>query len=105
MSTAEQPSRAAGGCVLVILAGGATAVLFAIDEALGVLTVVTVGWVALWRSARRRVSVSSATPPPRGVAPSGDVLAGETGEVARVVPISEGVAFILHPVREEVTDE
>ena len=105
MSAEEQPSRAAGGCVLVILAGVAAGVLFAIDEALGVLTVVTVGWVAVWRSARHRMSDSSATPPPRGVAPSGDVLAGETDEIARVVRDPSGVMCIIHPVREEVTDE
>jgi hypothetical protein len=100
---AEEPSRVGGACVLVVLAGVVIGVAFAVDEAAGVLLVVVSGGVALYRSARR-MSDSSATPPPRGVTPSGNVSARETGEIARVVPISEGVAFILHPVREEVND-
>ncbi|MEU0343161.1 hypothetical protein ABZ092_30485 [Streptomyces bobili] len=63
MAPEEEPSRAAGGCVLVVLGGALVAVAFAVDEAAGVLLVVASGAVALWRSARR-LSVSSATPPP-----------------------------------------
>jgi len=97
----EEPSRAAGGCVLVVLGGGATAVVFAVSPEAGVLAVWTVGVLAVWRAARRRVSDSSATPPPREVPPSGDVYAGETGRIARVVHSPEGVMCTLHPVREE----
>jgi hypothetical protein len=99
----EEPSRAAGGCVLVALGGGAFAGVFAASPEAGVLAVWVVGAVALWRAARRRVSDSSATPPPRGVPPSGDVFAGETGQIARVVHSPEGVMCTLHPVREETT--
>ncbi|MEU0370625.1 hypothetical protein ABZ070_10230 [Streptomyces sp. NPDC006283] len=55
----------------------------------------------VWVAAAWRLSDSSATPPPRGAGLSGDVLAVERAEVARVVPIAEGVGCILHPVREE----
>ncbi|GAA3301351.1 hypothetical protein GCM10020295_44420 [Streptomyces cinereospinus] len=61
----EERSAAAGGCVLVMLVGVAVAAAFAVDHAAGVLTVVVSGAVALWRSARRPVSDSSATPPHR----------------------------------------
>ena len=101
----DEPSRAAGGCVLFVLAGVATAALFAASEAAGILALWAVGALALWRATDRRVSDSSATPPPKGVAPTGDVYAGERCEIARVVPIAEGVGFILHPVREEVNDQ
>jgi hypothetical protein len=97
----EEPSRTAGGCVLLMLAGVTTAAVFAASEVAGILALWIVGTLLLWRAARRRMSDSSATPPPRGVTPSGDVVAVERLEVARVVPIAEGVACILHPVREE----
>jgi hypothetical protein len=103
MSAEEEPSQAAGACVLVTLGGGATAVLFAISPDVGVLLVWLVGAIALRRSARR-MSDSPATPPPRGATPSGDVYAGETGEVARVAHSPEGVMCILHPARKEATD-
>lgn len=48
----EEPSRASGACALAVL-GGVVVVAFAIDEAAGVLFVVTSGTVALWRRARR----------------------------------------------------
>ena len=101
---AEEPSRPAGAGVLAVLGGMVVAVAFAVDEAAGVLTVVVSSTVALWRTARR-MSDSSATPPPRGAAPSRDVLAGETGEIARVVRDPSGVMCTYHPVREEVTGE
>jgi hypothetical protein len=101
----DEPSRTTGGCVLFALAGVVTAALFAASEAAGILALWAVGALALWRATDRRVSDSSATPPPRGVAPTGDVYAGERCEIARVVPIAEGVGFILHPVREEVNDQ
>lgn len=99
---AEERSRAAGACVLVVLGGGALAGVFAASDEAGVLTVWGVGSLLLWRAARRRMSDSSATPPPRGVRPGSDVYTVERPEVARVVPIAEGVGCILHPVREEV---
>jgi hypothetical protein len=77
MAAEEEPSRATSGCVLVALAGGAVAGLFAVDEAAGVLGVMAAGTFALWRSARR-MSDSSATPPPGEDRPSCDVCAGQT---------------------------
>ncbi len=101
MAGEEEPSRAAGACVLVVLAGGAAAGLFAIDEALGTLTIVGAGWAALWRSARR-MSDSSAPPPP----PSGDtVYAAHEGEIERIQHGPGEGMTILYPVREEVADE
>jgi hypothetical protein len=97
----EEPSRAAGACVLIVLAGVAVGALFAVDQAVGVLGVVFAGGVALYRSARR-VSVSSATPPP----PSGDTVYAV--HEARIERVQEGPGegmTILYPVREEVVDE
>jgi hypothetical protein len=101
----EEPgrSRAAGACVLVVLAVVVVAVVFALSPAAGVLAVWVIGTLALWRAARR-MSDSSATPPPRVVAASGDVYAGETNKIARVVPIAGGVGCILHPVREQTPE-
>lgn len=104
MAAEAEPSRAAGACVLVVLGGVVVAVVFAVSDTAGVLTVWVVGAVALYRSARR-MSDSRATPPPRGVAPSGDVSARETGEIARVVHSPEGVMCIVHPVREEEVND
>lgn len=101
----EQRSKLAGGCVLVVLAGVGVAALFATSETAGVLLLWAAAAVALWRSANRRVSDMPATPPPEEASPSGDVYTGETGQVARVEAISEGVAFIVHPVREETTPD
>lgn len=93
----EEPSRAAGACVLVVLAGVVVAVAFAVDEAAGVLLVVVAGAVALWRSARR-LSDSSATPP----TPSGTtVYAGHRDEIERVQEGPGEGLLILYPVREE----
>lgn len=59
----------------------------------------------VWLYGSWQMSDSSATPPPEGATPRGDVLADETGEVERVEPIAEGVGCIIHPVREEVNDQ
>lgn len=98
----QQPSRGLGGCVAVVLAAGAVGVPFALAPEAGVLVVWAAGSTALWWAARRRVSDSSAPPPPVGVAPSGDVFAGETDRVARAEYSPDGVRFTIHPVREEV---
>ncbi|MDX2679280.1 hypothetical protein [Streptomyces soliscabiei] len=104
MAAEEEPSRAAGGCVLVVLAGVATALAFAVDEAVGVLAVVLAAWAALYRSARR-MSDSPATPPPRGVAPESEEAARRRLTKARGVQDPNGVMCIIHPVQEEVTGE
>ncbi|MEU9656720.1 hypothetical protein [Streptomyces chartreusis] len=93
----EEPSRVAGGCVLVVLAGGLVAVAFAIDEAVGVLLVVVAGAVALYRSARR-MSDSSATPPPPL---SGTVYAAHSDEIDRVQEGPGEGLTILYPRRIE----
>ena len=72
----REPSRAAGACVLVVLGGAVLATVFAVSPDAGVLTVWVVGGVAVWRCARRRVSVSSAPPPPEEGRPSCDECAG-----------------------------
>lgn len=93
----KAPSKATGACVLVALLVIAAAAVFAVSQTAGVLLTWSLGTFLLWRSARR-VSVSSAPPPPEGVAPPEDVYARETGRVARVVDLSSGVGCILHPV-------
>jgi hypothetical protein len=95
-------SRTAGGCVLVGLGGGATAAVFAVSPTVGVLGVWAVGWVLLFRAARRRVSDLPATPPPLPEAPSGDVYADEEPVVDRVERGPEGVRCTIHVKRTEV---
>ncbi|GHF74029.1 hypothetical protein [Streptomyces thermodiastaticus] len=98
-------SPAAGGCVLVTLGGGALAAVFAASEEAGVLTVWALAAAALWWSARRWKGTDQPLPSPTAPPSRGDVYAGETGEVARVVHSPEGVMCIVHPVREEVSGE
>ena len=74
----EERSRAAGACLLFVLAGAAVAVVFAISTAAGVLSLWAVGVLLLWRAANRRVSDSSATPPPRSGRPSCADCAGHS---------------------------
>lgn len=101
----EERSPLAGACVLVVLGGVLVAIAFAIDEAVGVLLLVGAGMFALWRSARR-VSDSSAPPPPRGVAPDSDEAARRKRAKARVALDPNGVMCIMHePYAEPLTEE
>ena len=95
MAAEEEPSRAAGGCVLVVLGGIAAAALFAVDEAVGVLAVMAVGWFALWRSARR-LSDSSATPPPGEDRPSCRECAGH--DLVSVTPLEGQKGMLIYQV-------
>lgn len=110
MEQGEGPARASGACVLVALAAVSTGAVFAVSTTAGILGVWLFGAVLLYRSASR-MSGMPATPPPRGAPPSGDVYAGETGEVDRVERGPEGVTCIIHPKRttvakpEELTHE
>ncbi|MFJ2259941.1 hypothetical protein ACIOKD_16635 [Streptomyces sp. NPDC087844] len=79
----EEPSRAAGACVLVVLAGVVTAVVFAVSTDAGVIALWAVGLFALWRAARR-MSDSSATPPPKEWRPSCKRCTGQ--ELLSVTP-------------------
>jgi hypothetical protein len=72
----EERSRAAGACVLTILSGAALAGIWAASPEAGVLTVWGAGVGAVWWAARRRVSDSSATPPPGEERPSCRECAG-----------------------------
>lgn len=75
----EEPSRAAGACVLVVLGGVVAAVVFAVSPTAGVLAVWVVGAALLWRSARRPVRhVSAPTPPPGEERPTCSECAGHT---------------------------
>lgn len=102
MSAEEEPSRTAGACVLVVLAAVVTAVVFAVSPTAGVLFVWVVGVVALWRAARR-LSDSSATPPPPSEPLSGDVYARESRR-AREVRKGPGEGYTIFPEIEYVTD-
>ncbi|MFJ2007392.1 hypothetical protein [Streptomyces chartreusis] len=93
----EGRSPAAGACVLLILAGILVAIAFAIDEAVGVLFMVVTGAVALWRSARR-MSDSSATPPPPLAE---DVYTAHSDEIDRVQEGPGEGLTILYPKRIE----
>ncbi|MCX4557948.1 hypothetical protein OHA02_17270 [Streptomyces phaeochromogenes] len=99
----DEPSRAAGACVLLVLAGVVTAVVFAISETAGVLAVWVVGAFALWRAARR-MSDSRATPPPPPSAPDSGEDARRRRAQARGVYDPNGVMCITHPPVEEVDE-
>jgi hypothetical protein len=87
-------SPAAGACVLVVLGVGALAVVYAVSPTAGVLTVWAVGFVALVRSARRRMSDSSATPPPREDRPSCSECAGH--ELVGVTPLEGQKGMLIY---------
>ncbi|WP_328846133.1 hypothetical protein [Streptomyces sp. NBC_00258] len=89
----EEPSRAAGACVLVVLAGGVTAVVFVVSSTAGVLAVWAVGATLLWRAARR-VSDSSATPPPEEGHPSCSECAGH--ELVSVTPSESQKGMLIY---------
>ena len=74
----DERSPLAGGCVLIVLGGVPIAALWALSDVAGVLAVWVVGAAAVWWSARRRVSDSSATPPPGEGRPSCRECAGHT---------------------------
>lgn len=83
----EERSQAAGVCVLVVLAGVVTAVVFAVSFTAGVLAVWVVGAVALWRSVRR---TANPAPPPRVERPScrecaGHELVGVKGQKGMLI--------------------
>jgi len=90
----EEPSRAAGGCVLMVLVGAATAVVFAVSPTVGVLALWAIGAVTLWRAADRRVSDSSATPPPQEERPSCDECAGH--ELVSVTPLEGQKGMLIY---------
>ncbi|RMB85612.1 hypothetical protein CTZ28_12530 [Streptomyces shenzhenensis] len=58
----------------------------------------------VWAIGAWQMSDTSATPPPREVAPESAEAAGRRRAKARGVTDPNGVMCIVHPVREEVTD-
>ncbi|MFM9566134.1 hypothetical protein [Streptomyces turgidiscabies] len=90
----EERSAAAGVCVLVVLGGAATAAVFAVSAVAGVLAVWAVGTLLLWRSARRRVSDSSATPPPQDDRPSCHECTGH--ELVSVAPLEGRKGMLIY---------
>lgn len=90
----EEPSRTAGACVLVVLAGVAVAAVFTVSPTAGVLALWAVGTVLLWRAADRRVSDSSATPPPREKRPSCTECAGH--ELVSVTPLEGQKGMLIY---------
>ncbi|WP_405677295.1 hypothetical protein OG292_22460 [Streptomyces sp. NBC_01511] len=99
-----EPSRAAGGCVLLVLIAGAVAGVFAASTAAGVLGLWFVGTVALWRTVRRRVSDMPATPPPLPPEGADNVPAGGNERIERVEYDPSGVRCTIHVVRAEVNE-
>jgi hypothetical protein len=90
----EQRSAAAGGCVLVVLGGVPLAVCWALSDAAGILAVWVAGVAAVWWSARRRVSVSSAPPPPGEDRPSCRECAGH--ELVGVTPSQTQKGMLIY---------
>jgi hypothetical protein len=113
MSADEEPEESsplAGACVLVVLAGIVVGIAFAIDQAVGVLFVVTAGVVALWRSVRR---TANPAPPPGVERPScrecaGHELVGVKGQKGMLIytsaPPDRPNHTHVHVVQEEVSD-
>ena len=60
----ERSSRAAGGCVLVVLVGVAGAVVFAVSAEAGILATVGAAATAVWWSVRRVPRAANPAPPP-----------------------------------------
>jgi hypothetical protein len=89
----EERSPVAGACVLVVLGGSATAAVFAVSDVAGVLAVWVVGALLLWRAARR-VSDSSATPPPEEGRPSCRECAGH--ELVSVTPLDGQKGMLIY---------
>lgn len=90
----DAPSRAAGACVLAVLAGVALAVVFAVSVEAGILAVWVAGGSAVWWSARRRMSDSSATPPPGEGRPSCRECAGH--ELVSVTPLESEKGMLIY---------
>lgn len=92
----EEPerSRTAGACVLVVLVALVVAVVFALSPTAGVLAVWLAGAVLLWRAARRRMSGSSATPPPGEDRPSCHECAGH--ELLSVTPLESQKGMLIY---------
>lgn len=101
--TEDHGNAAAGGCVLLLLAGVATAIVFKASAVAGILGLWVVGVAALWRAARHRKSDSSSPPPPPSEPLSGDVYARETGR-ARKVRKGPGEGLTIFPEIEHVTE-
>ncbi|MCI3153213.1 hypothetical protein ELQ39_15880 [Streptomyces sp. GB4-14] len=102
--TGEGRSPLAGGCVLVVLGGGALAGLWAASPDAAVLAVWVVGVAAVWWSARRRKGTYQPLPSPTAPPPRGEVFAVETGRAARVVKGPGGMT-IVYPEIEYVTED
>lgn len=62
----EKTSRAAGACVLVVLAGVGAGAVFAASPTAGVLGLWVVGTTVLWRYVRRTANPAPPPPPERG---------------------------------------
>lgn len=92
----EEPSRTAGACVLVALAGVATAAVFALSPTVAVLALWAIGTALLWRSARRRMSDLPATPPLGEGRPSCDECAGH--ELVSVTPLEGQKGMLIYKV-------
>lgn len=95
--SAEEPSRAAGACVLVVLGVAGTAAVFVLAPDAGVLAVWVAGGVAVWRSARR-MSGLSATPPPQEGRPSCSECAGH--ELLNVTPLEGQKGMLIYSIAD-----
>jgi hypothetical protein len=90
-------SRAAGGCMLAGLVTMALGVIFAISREAGVLALWATGAGALYATARRRMSDSSATPPPEGATPLDGVTADQGDAGSEGAGSREGMSIIPDP--------
>ncbi|GGV34336.1 hypothetical protein GCM10010293_36770 [Streptomyces griseoflavus] len=97
--TEREPSRAAGGCVLVVLAGAALAGVFAASTEAGILTLWVVAAGALWRAARKKMPDAANPAPPPGSTPLSE--AEEAGHGGVRVERRDGM-LVLYDLSEEI---
>ncbi|MCH0555800.1 hypothetical protein [Streptomyces sp. MUM 16J] len=95
--TEQHGNQAAGGCVLTLLATVTTAAVFRASLTAGTLAVWTAGLITLWRTTRRRMSDSSATPPPGPTTPLGSEEAGHSDTDGTTLVHREGMLIYLTP--------
>jgi hypothetical protein len=100
----EDALDASSGWGLLGRIGGGVGGVWLLDGVVSRQPALVYGLPVVWLFAAWRVSDSSATPPPRGVAPRSAVDADQARKAARVATDPNGVMCILHPVGEEVTE-
>jgi hypothetical protein len=101
----EQRHPLAGGCVLLTLAGGAGAAVWATSPDVAILTLWAAGTSAIWWSARRRQGTDQPLPSPteRGTHTTPDLH--EARKAAKVATDPNAIMTIVHPPDERAATD